>query len=57
MEVLEAIGGITIFFLVIYLLISNEDRKKEAYKRYVDFLGLGDEKLGNYIPVDSKKDK
>lgn len=45
MEVLEAIGGITIFFLVIYLLISNEDRKKEAYKRYVDFLGLGDEKL------------
>jgi len=45
MEVLEAIGGITIFFLVIYLFISNEDRKKEAYKRYVDFLGLGDEKL------------
>ena len=45
MEVLEAIGGITIFFLVIYLLISNEDRKKKAYKRYVDFLGLGDEKL------------
>ena len=45
MEVLEAIGGITFFFFVIYLLKSNEDRKKEAYKRYVDFLGLGDEKL------------